>query len=186
MINSKPVEAWHGGSTGPLTGAKATSLEGGSRVPALIRWPGKIPAGQLSAELATTLDLHATILEQTNTPPPAKLLDGQSLWPLLTGTGPSPVKHYFYFTGRRLDGVRDKTWKLRIAPPADDWSSPEHMTGKEPIQLTLYNLKDDPFEQFNLAAEFPGEVTRLREVMERMATSTGANVVEFPSSSFEH
>jgi arylsulfatase A-like enzyme len=182
MINSEPVEAWHGGSTGPLSGAKATSMEGGARVPALIRWPGKIPAGRLSAELATTLDLHATILDQTATPLPVKPLDGQSLWPLLTGTGPSPVEYYYYFTGRRLDGVRDTNWKLRIAPPADDWSSPEHMTGKEPVQLTLYNLKNDPFEQFDLATEFPEKVVRLRGVMERMAASTGANLAVLPNN----
>lgn len=176
MINSEPVEAWHGGSTGPFSGAKATSMEGGARVPALIRWPGKIPAGRLSAELATTLDLHATILDQTDTPRPAKPLDGQSLWPMLIGTGPSPVEYYFYFTGRRLDGVRDTNWKLRIAPPADDWSSPEHMTGEEPVGLTLYNLKNDPFEQFDMAMEFPEEVARLRGVMEGMADETGANM----------
>jgi arylsulfatase A-like enzyme len=95
---------------------------------------------------------------------------------MLIGTGPSPVEYYFYFTGRRLDGVRDTNWKLRIAPPADDWSSPEHMTGEEPVGLTLYNLKNDPFEQFDMAMEFPEEVARLRGVMEGMADETGANM----------
>lgn len=178
MIDSAPVEAWHGGSTGPLSGAKATSMEGGARVPAILHWPGKIPAGQLSAELATTLDLHATILEITGTPKPAKRLDGQNLWPFLTGKEPSPVAQYFYFTGRRLDAVRDAEWKLRIAPVSDDWKSPEHATGEEPIVLALYNLKNDPFEQFNLAAQYPEEVARLKKSLTTMAASTGASVLD--------
>ncbi len=177
MIDSEPVEAWHGGSTGPLSGAKATTMEGGARVPAIMHWPGKIPAGQVSAELATTLDLHATILAITNTPVPSRPLDGQNLWPFLTGTAPSPVAQYFYFTGRRLDGVRDAEWKLRIAPVADDWKSPEHATGEEPVEVALYNLKNDPFEQFNLAEQFPEEVARLKKSLATMASATGATLV---------
>ena len=56
MFTTEPVEKWHGGTTASLRGAKATTFDGGSRVPAILRWPGKIPPAQVSAEIATTMD----------------------------------------------------------------------------------------------------------------------------------
>ena len=103
-----------------LRGAKATSFEGGYRVPAIMRWPGQIPEKQVNAELANTMDLHAMILQLTGTPPPDKPLDGKDIWPVLTEGASSPHNHYFYFNHRKLDGVRDAEWKLRIAPAADN------------------------------------------------------------------
>lgn len=176
MYTTEPVEKWHGGTTGSLFGAKATSYEGGYRVPAIIRWPGKIPTRQVSAQLATTMDIHATILEVAGATAPSKQLDGANIWPLLAEGGNSPHEHYFYFTGRRLDGVRGKKWKLRIAPPADGWNSPELHTGKEPVELTLFNLMDDPFEQFNLAEDHPEIVETLRKKMVEFAGKTGARL----------
>ncbi|MEM9528849.1 MAG: sulfatase/phosphatase domain-containing protein, partial [Bacteroidota bacterium] len=166
MVDSEPVEPWHAGTTGALSGAKATSLEGGSRVPAIVSWPGKIPPNQVTAGLATTMDLHATILDITDTPLPEKPLDGTSLWEFWTQQTSSPRTYFHYFTGRRLDGVRDGEWKLRIAPPADGWTSPELATGDGAAETTLYNLKNDPYEQFNLADQYPEEVERLRKKME--------------------
>ena len=161
MYNTEPVEKWHGGTTASLRGAKATSYEGGFRVPCIIRWPGKIPARQVRADMATTMDLHATILKLTGTPTPAKPLDGMDLWSFLATGTDSPREYYYYHSGRRLDGVRDAQWKLRIARPASNWTSPELRTGKEPIILELFNLMNDPFEHFDMAADYPEVVERL-------------------------
>jgi len=103
MFTTEPVEKWHGGSTGPLRGAKATTYEGGYRVPAIIRWPGKIPPAQVNAELATTMDIHTTILQVTDTDSPEKPLDGHDIWPLLTQNAVSPHQYYHYFRQRQLD-----------------------------------------------------------------------------------
>lgn len=179
MYNTEPVEKWHAGTTGSLFGAKATSFEGGYRVPAIVRWPGKIPGGQVTAEIATTMDLHATILELTGTMPPAKALDGNSLWGLWTRQENSPHQYYHYFTGKRLDGVRDAEWKLRIAPPGDSWTSPELARGvPQPVLLELFNMMDDPYEHFNRAEEQPEVVARLRAEMERLAAELGAELAE--------
>jgi len=176
MFNSQPVEKWHGGTTGPLRGAKATTYEGGYRVPCIVRWPGQIPADQVNSELATTMDLHATILHLTNTPAPAKALDGKNIWPLLTEEAASPHEYYHYFRRKRLDAVRDSEWKLRIAPPADNWVSPEMQTGDEPVQLELFNLKNDPFEQFDVAGDHPEVVTRLKAELARLAIELDATL----------
>ena len=179
MFTTEPVEKWHGGTTGALRGAKATTYEGGYRVPAIIRWPGKIPSGQVSAELATTMDIHATILKLTNTSLPPKPLDGKDLWPLLTKEAASPHQYYYYFRRDQLQGVRDEIWKLRIATAADNWISPELQKKDSPVFLELYNLRDDPYEQFNQAAEYPEVVSRLREAMKRKAKELGAKLATF-------
>ncbi len=69
----------------------------GRIVPAILRWPGRIPAGQVSAEIATTMDLHRTILSLTGAALPEKPLDGLDLWPLLTQQEASPRDDYYYF-----------------------------------------------------------------------------------------
>jgi arylsulfatase A-like enzyme len=174
MFETEPVELWHGGTTGPLRGAKATTYEGGFRVPAILRWPERIPPGQVVAEMATTMDLHRTILGLTGAEIRGKPLDGLDLWPMLSRQEPSPRDYFYYYWIDRIDAVRDSTWKLRIAPPAYNWISPEVQPGDAPVQTELYNLKNDPFEQFNLAHEHPDVVARLRAAMVAFARETGA------------
>ncbi|WKN45455.1 sulfatase family protein [Tunicatimonas pelagia] len=178
MYTTEPVEPWHGGSTGPLAGAKGTSYEGGFRVPALLRWPGQIPAAQVSPEVCTSMDLHATILKLAGAQPAPKPLDGIDILPLLTEQAPSPRNDFYYFSGEYLDAVRDNRWKLRIAAKADDWISHETMSGDEPTLTELFDLHNDPFEQFNLAKEHPEHVARLRKKMQQFAKETGSALRE--------
>jgi arylsulfatase A len=179
MFTTEPVEKWHGGTTGPLRGAKATTHEGGFRVPAILRWPGKIPPKQTSAEIATTMDLHATLLGLIEAEPAPKPLDGKNIWNLLTASvdgNDSPHQYYYYFLGNRLEGIRDREWKLRIAREADNWVSPELQSKSDPVVVQLFNLKNDPFEQFNLADEHPEIIERLKIEMRKMADDTGAEL----------
>ena len=78
--------------------------------------------------------------------------------------------------GTHLEAVRDATWKLRIAPVADNWVSQELMTGDEPVVTQLFHLRRDPYEQFDLAAEHPEVVSRLRSQLVRFAGETGARL----------
>ncbi|MEM6630171.1 MAG: sulfatase-like hydrolase/transferase, partial [Bacteroidota bacterium] len=176
MYTTEPVEKWHGGTTGSLFGAKATSYEGGMRVPAILRWPERIPPNQVNSELCTSMDIHATLLGLTGANPSTKALDGTDIWPLLTQDAPSPHTYFYYFKHRFLEGVRDQEWKLLIAAERDGWTSPELAQADEPIITQLYHLKNDPFEQFNLAENHPEEVERLRNEMKRFAEEVGVKL----------
>ncbi|HAK57304.1 MAG TPA: arylsulfatase [Acidobacteria bacterium] len=180
MYETVPVERWHAGTTGPLRGAKGTTYEGGARVPAVVRWSGRVPGEQVIGEIATTMDLHATILDLAGAAPPDAALDGEDLWAVLTEGAPSPHRYFPYFWISQLEAVRDATWKLRIAAPADDWISQELRTGDDPVELELFNLRDDPYEQFDVATEHPDVVDRLRAQMVAIADDTGATLAFTP------
>jgi arylsulfatase A-like enzyme len=167
MYQTDPVERWDAGTTGALRGAKGTTWEGGLRVPAIVRWPGRIPPGQVSGELA-------------GASPPTRPLDGQDLWPLLAEGAASPREHFYYFMDTRLEAVRDATWKLRIAPLAEEYVSQELQTGDEPVETLLFNLHSDPYERFDVAERHPEVVERLRAQLVRFAEETGATLTFTP------
>lgn len=166
-------EPWHTGSTGPLRGSKATTYEGGVRVPALVRWPDRIPAGRTSAELATTMDLFPTLLRAAGAETPDSLtLDGHDLTAFLTGeTDASPTGTFYYFLGDELEAVREGRWKYRRSPRQDDGSN---VAGALPVEL--YDLEVDPAEKYNVAERHPDVVERLHAQLERFAEEVGAEV----------
>ncbi len=199
VLFSSDNGAWFGGSTGGLRGMKATNWEGAYRVPMIARWPGKIPAGQVSDQLAVMMDLFATVLEATDTKmPDGRLLDGKGIMPLLTSDAKSPHAIIYGQQGTHLVTVRDARWKLHVLasrgmalkPGADArWLDPRlpdgvtilapfeqynidaHpglTTGVEPAKMQLFDLKNDPGEQQDVAAAHPAEVARLKALFDVM------------------
>ena len=111
--------ATFGGSTGGLRGMKGSSYEGGYRVPFIARWPGKIPAGHLSAEPAVMMDLFATSLKLAHVAPPSdRVIDGSDIMPLLTSDVKSPHDAIFGGLVAKLATVRDARWKLHVLKPS--------------------------------------------------------------------
>jgi arylsulfatase A len=146
------IRPWHAGTAGLLRGSKATTYEGGFRVPAILRWPGRIPAGRASAEMATTMDLFATILDVAGAAIPSdRTIDGNVLTAFLMGESASPTNRLFYFAGNDLHAVREGPWKLRE-------------TTTDGVQL--FHLEEDPGERFNRADEEAERVAELRVRME--------------------
>lgn len=151
--------AWFGGSCGGLRGMKGTNYEGGYRVPMIARWPGKIPAGHVSAELAVMMDLFATVLHATGTKlPDDRVIDGRNILPLFTSAAKSPHEFIFGHQNSKLATIRDARWKLHLLPasqmklkPGSDgkWLDP-----RQPDGVTILA----PFEQYNLDAH-PGLTT---------------------------
>src|SRR5207248_10308340 len=85
------------GGNAPLRGNKSTLWEGGLRVPFVARWPGKIPAGRVSDEFLTTLELMPTLAATTGAQtPPRVTLDGYNMLPTLAGDAPSPRTEMFW------------------------------------------------------------------------------------------
>jgi arylsulfatase A-like enzyme len=101
----------------PLNGRKWLVWEGGIRVPALVRWPGRIPAGKVSDQVGITMDLTASILAVTGTTAPAAArLEGMNLFPVLEGRAPEIERTLFWRGGgmRAQAAVRRGDWKLII------------------------------------------------------------------------
>ncbi|MGB2807759.1 MAG: sulfatase [Sedimentisphaerales bacterium] len=151
----------HGGSALPLRDGKFTTYEGGMREPTIMRWPGKIPAGQVCGEVCGTIDLLPTFAKLAEGKmPPDRVIDGKDIWPLMSGKpgAESPHKAYFYYRGNNLEAVRSGKWKLR--------------RGKK---TELYDLEADISETNNVAAEHTGIVKRLNYIMKEFDRELKAN-----------
>ncbi|MBI4263118.1 MAG: sulfatase-like hydrolase/transferase [Acidobacteria bacterium] len=102
----------------PLFHRKWTLWEGGIRVPTIVRWPGRVPAGRLSDQVGITMDLSATVLAVTNTSVPADArLEGMNLMPILEGRAPEVERTLFWRTmagNRNQRAVRKGDWKLLV------------------------------------------------------------------------
>lgn len=170
----------HAGSAGPLREGKGTPFEGGYRVPCVMWWPGRIPAGRTCNELASTIDILPTIANLTGAALPKRKIDGKNIRPLMEGRkgAKSPHEAFFYYSGRRLSGVRSGRWKLMFAqnygtpnPPGKDGKPGRR--GRRRIPLSLFDLKTDVGERKNVAAGHPKIMKRLQELAERMRNELG-------------
>ena len=136
----------------PFYDRKFSLYEGGIRVPAILRWPGHVPAGATSAQVGITMDLTATILAASSATVPADAkLEGINLLPLLaTGAKPRPRTLFWRvnFTGISQRAVRDGNWKLLI-------------DGVERIHL--FDLSKDASERNDVAASNTAIVRKLRQ-----------------------
>lgn len=181
---------WFGGSTGGLRGMKGASWEGGLRVPAIFRCPGRMPAGQVIDTPCGTIDVLPTILTLAGASLPDRKLDGVDLLPTLTEGAALPERPLYSMRGNQLATVRDNRFKLHVpvtrdgfARFGDDWVDPRApdgvtilapyeqarpsaypgvRTGDEPVEMMLFDLQNDPAEQHNVAAQHPDVVARLR------------------------
>lgn len=107
----------HGGSAGPLREGKGTSFEGGIRVPCLMRWPGKIPAGKTNPQMLMTIDIMPTLARLCGARLPEHKIDGMDVWPILAGeeSAHNPHEAYFiYYNQNDLQAVISGRWKLML------------------------------------------------------------------------
>ncbi len=164
----------HAGSTGGLREGKGTAFEGGVRTPGIFWWPGRIPPGQICSEPATVMDIFPTAVKAAGAQLPKVKMDGRDITPLLIGQpgAKTPHNHIFFQYPGDLLAVRSGDWKLILphkhrhqkeAPGKDGFPSGEVM---KPIELSLYNLRADPYEKNDLAASNPDVVERLMKVVE--------------------
>lgn len=136
-------------SAGPLRGFKATVYEGGIRVPMIVRWPGRVPAGRTSAEPWMFMDFLPTVIDLVGLPPRAGL-DGTSVLPVLTGRSESLGDRALYW-----EFPRDR---LHQAIRVGRWKGVRAGTDQP---LELYDLLEDESESRNVAARHPEVVSDL-------------------------
>lgn len=147
------------GDAGPLRNGKGSPYEGGYRLPCIVRWPGKVPAGRTSDAIFATIDFMPTFAALAGfTTPADRHIDGINQTPLLLGKQESG-RDRFYFQGA---GIRRGKWKY-LKPKAffhgyaveDDRQKVDE----------LYDLENDIGETTNLALKHPHKVTELKELM---------------------
>lgn len=166
----------HSGSAGPLRGWKMSAWDGGSRVPFVARWPGKLKPGRVDDGILATLDLLPTFAALAGAELPDGLaIDGKDATDFLLGSADrSPRDEYLYYTGCLLTGVRAGPWKLVLprpaAPPGTGWWG--RMIEAVP-ETELYHLTDDPGETTDVAAAHPEVVARLMRRVEAARAELG-------------
>ena len=166
------VKSPYAGSSGPFREGKATTFEGGHRVPLIMRWPARIPAGVVSDAMVLSMDIMPTIAALTKAPPGPYPFDGKDLMPIVDG-GPTAHDAFFYYRGRALEAVRSGRWKLHVPHTYSSIHGATLVTPTHPgryrrdsTDLALFDLTADPGETRNLADDHPDVVTRLLEHME--------------------
>jgi arylsulfatase A-like enzyme len=177
-FNQRDERGAHFGSAGPLRGAKASSWEGGFRVPCIVRAPGRVPAGTTRHDIASTLDLLPTIAKLAGAPAPAdRIIDGRDIGPLLHGSAgaSSPTEAFYYYCHTRLEAVRVGRWKLHLPRPVDErWAvfgAPAETAAL--AQPLLFDLAADIGERNNVAAQNPQIVARLSALAEKARVDIG-------------
>jgi arylsulfatase A-like enzyme len=147
---------------GPLRGFKAQTWEGGIRVPFMMQWKGKIPAGKVDDRPVIQLDIHPTALAAAGVSAPADAkFDGVNLLPYVTGEkSGAPHEALFWRFGAQT-AIRMGDWKL-VKGAGMDGIAVERREGKASMDgAELYNLKDDISEKTNLAAKNPDKFKEL-------------------------
>ncbi|MBI3945250.1 MAG: sulfatase [Armatimonadetes bacterium] len=151
------------GSNLPLLGYKGSSWEGGHRVPCIMRWPGRIPAGSVCPEVATAMDFLPTFTRLAGGEPPTdRIIDGKDIRSLMTGEpgAKSPYDAHFYYHANTLCAIRMGDWKLHLTAP-----KVPNGPGGEKRDLhpdMLFNLREDIGETTDAAQKHPDVVARLK------------------------
>jgi len=144
-------DPYYGGSAGKLKGHKFSLYEGGIRMPGILNWPDRIPAGQVLDGPAASMDIFPTLLRAAGGDPSKYQLDGTDILPMAADGAPAPERDIYWEMGKQT-AVRRGKWKLVLngqlvegAPPEDD--------------VHLSNLEEDMGERANLKEQHP-EVTK--------------------------
>ena len=191
---------WPDGGQTPFAGAKGTALEGGFRVPAIVRWPGKVPAGKVENAIVSGLDWFPTLVAAAGDPNIVTEfkegkqigdrtyrvhLDGYDQTDLITGKGPSKRHEIFYLTETTLSAVRIDDYKYRFTDQPNGW-----LGATEKVDWPiLVNLRLDPFERTGISDGKNGslayynwfiyEFWRFTAVQQQVAEAA-QSLIEFP------
>jgi arylsulfatase A-like enzyme len=184
----------HGGSAVPLRGGKKQSLEGGMRVPCIMRWPGRIPAQRVCHELAANIDILPTVAKLTGAALPERRIDGLDLSPLLLGRAGAVSPHpcFYYYWQKELRAVRQGKWKLQFAHVDRETPDPKqpgnggHRGATMALErpFALYNLEESVDESIDVASVYPRIVAALsaladvarKDLGDALQKKTGENV----------
>ena len=174
-----------GDSNGPLRGTKATTWEGGIRVPLIVHWKGKTLPG-VSRQMITAMDLYPSLAKITGAKVPNdRKIDGIEMSDFLLGkSGISDRDTFFYYMCDNLEAVRSGQWKLHVSrrknAGADQGSHDGTKEAADKIKAIkneavyeLYNLHNDIGESKNLYEKYPEVVSLLESKIESCRKDLG-------------
>jgi arylsulfatase A-like enzyme len=169
-IDESPERVGSHKPAGPLRGGKGGVFEGGTRVPFIVRWPGKVPAGKTSDSLVCQIDFLASFAAMADQKLPNQAgPDSVNVLPALLGESPEG-RESLVEQGRAI-AVRSGPWKL-IEPAAgakvDPNTKSETSAGPRP---QLYNLESDLAEAKNVAMRRPDKVSELSALLDEIRRS---------------
>lgn len=175
----------HAGNAGGLREGKGTVYGGGHKVPFIVSMPGTIPSGKVNNEMITAMDILPTIMDITDAHfPRMNPIDGKNIWPLLTSEEhvATPYDCFFFVNKKEVQAVRRGKWKLhkahyyRIPGEVGKDGLPgtqDNMGGY--TDIALYDIKKDPQESNNLAANHPQLVKELMKEIVRFQKDLDLN-----------
>ena len=163
------------GSPGPWRGYYNSAMEGGVRTPAVIRWPDRIKAGQVSNEMVHEVDLFTTIINATGSSeivPKDRIIDGVNQLPFLEGKQQQSTRESAIFSQRfgQIMAVKWRDWKLWYVYKTE-------MPDPEPDNLVrLFDLRVDPREEIDVKDYYPGVIG----IMDSIVKEYEATFIEHP------
>lgn len=176
----------HAGSAAGLREAKATTFDGGNRIPCLMYWKGRIAPGTTCNRLASNIDLLPTFAEISQAPLPPRKIDGVSILSLIDGVeGANPRESFvYYFNKNDLEAVTDGMFKL-VFPhkyvtygayePGND-GKPGKLANLELMKPEMYDLRRDPGERYNVITQYPEEAAKLMRIADQKRRELGDNL----------
>ncbi len=147
----------------PLRGSKYTLYEGGIRVPMIVSWPARFEQGVVRDNVVSAMDVLPTVCRAAGAAAPGHI-DGMDLTALLNGEDPALHHETLVWDTKKETAVRQGDWKLKTAT---DKSSADHEMVELELGEFLYNLKEDPGEENDVAGEYPEVFQRLKAVHAR-------------------
>lgn len=191
LSDNGPALCFFGGSAGALNGGKYTTMEGGFRIPAIIRWKGKFVTGTNNT-LLSSMDLLPTIAALSGAKlPEDRMIDGKNITSILkTGKGDSPHEYVYYYNGANLQAIRKGKWKLHLPRTIDDqpfWSKTSKVQAFKGTNLKnlsckglevlerplLFNLDTDMGELNDISKKHPDIVKELLKESDRIKQELG-------------
>ncbi|MCJ7679716.1 MAG: sulfatase [Candidatus Aminicenantes bacterium] len=161
----------HAGTT-PYREAKGTSFDGGVRSACIIKYPLKIKQETVSEKTFCSIDILPTVCHLTGAELPTNVIDGKNVWDLIAGKPGStnPHDYYAFSTNSNFEGLisADGRWKLHLphtygtlVQAGRDGLPGSHK--RESIELSLYDMKNDPYEKVNVIEQYPQIAAQLME-----------------------
>ncbi len=165
----------HAGKT-PFREAKATSFDGGTRSACIMKLPGKIQAGTTSTAAFCTIDMLPTLAHLAGADLPSNPIDGKNVWDLIVGAdgATNPHEYYAFSTAGNFESVisSDGRWKLHLphqyrtlVTPGKDGAAGKYR--QEKIGLSLFDMKNDPYETANVIDDYPEVAVWLQRLAAR-------------------